>query len=249
MLVLPILAIGLMIPSAAAPQVAAAQDTVVSSLDFENGTWSPWTQSGGPSLSVVDVDGDKSLRVGNRANDFDGIQSPTGLLTPGVEYTLTMLVKLEAPGTADVRFVVKPSFTWVGNATVNGERVDDGERHVHAGRGRRSVDAAGVHRLRSPLERRGRRTPISSTTSRSPRQARRARRRESCWRRTSRAGSAAGCRAATRRGTRPSRRPPPRRTAARGRRWSPVAPHRATASGTTSRRSWFPASPTRSRRG
>ena len=93
-----ILAIGLMIPSAAAPLAAAAEDTVVTSLDFENGTWSPWTQSGGPSLSVVDVDGDKALRVGNRANDFDGIQSPTGLLTPGVEHTFTMQVKLEAPG-------------------------------------------------------------------------------------------------------------------------------------------------------
>ena len=82
-LVVLILAIGLTIPSAAALAAPlAAEDTVVTSLDFEDGTWSPWTQSGGPSLSVVDVDGDKALRVGNRANDFDGIQSPTGMFTP-----------------------------------------------------------------------------------------------------------------------------------------------------------------------
>ena len=34
--------------------------------------------------------------------------------------------------------------------------VDDVDRHLHAARGRRSVDAAGLHRLRPPLERRGR---------------------------------------------------------------------------------------------
>ena len=204
-LVVLILAIGLIDPEvAAAPLAAAAEDTVVSSLDFENGTWSPWSQSGGPSLSVIDVDGDKALRVGNRANDFDGIQSPTGLLTPGVEHTFTMQVKLEAPGSADVRFVVKPSFTWVGNATVNGELLDDVDRHLHAARGRRSVDAAGLHRLRPALERRGRVHLSSSTTSRSPRPARPARRRESCWRPTSRTGSTAGCHAATRRAIRPS---------------------------------------------
>jgi endo-1,4-beta-xylanase len=32
-----------------------------------------------------------------------------------------MQVRLATPGTADVRFVVKPSFTWVGNTTVNGD--------------------------------------------------------------------------------------------------------------------------------
>ena len=198
---------------------------MVTSLDFENGTWSPWTQSGGPSLSVVDVDGDKALRVGNRANDFDGIQSPTGLLTPGVEHTFTMQVKLETPGSADVRFVVEAELH-VGRQRDRQRRlVDDVDRHLHAARGRRSVDAAGLHRLRSPLERRRPVHLSSSTTSGSPpRRPAAARRRESCWRPTSRPGSTAGCRAATRRAIRRSRRPAPRRTAARGRRWSPVAP-------------------------
>jgi endo-1,4-beta-xylanase len=105
--------------AAAAPVGGAAEPVTLWSLDFEDGGWAPWFQSGGPALSVVDADGDKALRVGNRANDFDGIQSPTGALAPDVEYRLSMQVRLETAGTADVRFVVKPSFTWVGNTTVS----------------------------------------------------------------------------------------------------------------------------------
>ena len=148
------------------------------------------------------------------------------------------------PASADVRFVVKPSFTWVGNATVNGsswttltgtftppEGADPSTLQVYIG-------------SRPALERRGAYTYLVDDLKITTGQARRARRWESCWRPTSRPGSTAGCRAATRRAIRRSRRPAPRRTAARGRRWSPVAPHRATASGATSPRSWFPASPT-----
>ncbi|HMO11805.1 MAG TPA: endo-1,4-beta-xylanase, partial [Actinotalea sp.] len=80
----------------------------------------PWTPSGSPALGYVDADGGKALSI-TRAADFEGIQSPTGLLAKGVVYTFTMRAKLpdDSPlATTDVRFVVKPAFTWVGNATV-----------------------------------------------------------------------------------------------------------------------------------
>ena len=51
---------------------------------------------------MVDADGGKVLRVANRANDFDGIQSPAGIFEPGVEHTFSMQVKLAAPGSAGV---------------------------------------------------------------------------------------------------------------------------------------------------
>lgn len=100
-----------------------AAPQVVVSTDFEDGGFAPWTASGGPGLQVVDVDGGKALRVSGRANDFDGIESPTGLITPGVPHTFTMRARL-APGTtgsAGVRFVVKPSYTWVGPTTMTAD--------------------------------------------------------------------------------------------------------------------------------
>ncbi|RKS73799.1 endo-1,4-beta-xylanase [Motilibacter peucedani] len=102
---------------------SAPQDTTVASEDFEDGSFAPWTQSGGPSLSVVDVDGSKALQVAGRANDYDGISSPTGLLVPGAQYTFSMKARL-APGTAGsagVRFVVKPDYTWVGDTTMTAD--------------------------------------------------------------------------------------------------------------------------------
>src|SRR5687768_17615089 len=105
------------------PPPVAAADEVVLSTDFEDGSWAPWTQSGGPTLSVVDVADGKALSVANRVNDFDGIQSPTGLLEPGTQYTFSMKARLAAgtAGTAQMRFVVKPAFTWVGNTTINAD--------------------------------------------------------------------------------------------------------------------------------
>jgi GH35 family endo-1,4-beta-xylanase/peptidoglycan/xylan/chitin deacetylase (PgdA/CDA1 family) len=105
-----------------APVATAAEPTTVYSEDFEDGSFAPWTQSGGPTVSVVDADGDKALQVATRANDYDGIQSP-GLLKPGGTYTLTMKARLATgtPGTADIRFVVKPSFTWVGNTRMTAD--------------------------------------------------------------------------------------------------------------------------------
>ncbi|WP_344465453.1 polysaccharide deacetylase family protein [Cellulomonas aerilata] len=101
----------------AVPTAAGDPVTVVSN-DFEDGSWAPWQASGGPSLSVVEVDGDKALLVSDRATDFDGIQTPPGTLEPGGRYTFSMQARLAAgtAGSAAVRFVVTPpGFTWVGN--------------------------------------------------------------------------------------------------------------------------------------
>ena len=117
------LALGALVaPSAAAAAPAAAPDVVLST-NFDDGTWDPWTQSGGPDLSVVDVDGSAALLVDQRVNDYDGIQSPTGLLAPGETYTFSMRARLAAgtAGTADVRFVVTPSYSWVGNTSMTAD--------------------------------------------------------------------------------------------------------------------------------
>ncbi|MBO0871152.1 MAG: endo-1,4-beta-xylanase, partial [Micromonosporaceae bacterium] len=100
--------------------------TTVSAVDFENGTTGTWTQSGGDAntLTVIDgPDGGKVLSVNNRAQDFVGIQSPTGLFQAGKTYTLSMKARL-APGTAGsagVRFVMKPQFEWIGNTTMTAD--------------------------------------------------------------------------------------------------------------------------------
>ncbi len=106
----------------AAPQ-AAGDPTVVVSTDFEDGGWAPWTVSGGAALSVVDVDGDRALLVSNRAADFDGIQTPTGIFQPGVEYTFSMQARLAegVAGPAGVRFVMKPAYTWIGNTEMTAD--------------------------------------------------------------------------------------------------------------------------------
>ena len=89
-------------------------------IDFNDGTWGDWVQSGGPALSVVDDAGNGVLQVANRSNDFDGIKSPA-MFEAGVEYVFSMEVKLATPGTAQFRFVTDPGFTWIGNTTVNGD--------------------------------------------------------------------------------------------------------------------------------
>ncbi|WP_456846193.1 endo-1,4-beta-xylanase [Cellulomonas sp. P5_C6] len=105
---------------------ADAADTTLVSTDFSDGTTGDWVQSGGPALTVVDVDGGKALQVAGRANDYDGIQTPAGLLAgvePGTVLTLSMKARL-APGTAGsagVRLVVKPAYSWVGNTTMTAD--------------------------------------------------------------------------------------------------------------------------------
>ncbi|WP_129337446.1 endo-1,4-beta-xylanase [Cellulomonas endophytica] len=110
------------VPAAGLP-AAAADPAPVLSTDFSDGTWAPWTPNGGATLSVVDVDGDPALLVGGRTADYDGIKSPAGLLTPGEQYTFSMDVRLAdgTAGSAGVRFVAEPSYTWVGNTSMTAD--------------------------------------------------------------------------------------------------------------------------------
>ncbi|PYG01682.1 endo-1,4-beta-xylanase [Georgenia satyanarayanai] len=107
------------------PALAAAGDpVVVASTDFEDGSWEPWTLSGEPTLSVVEVDGGgKALQVAGRTADYIGIQTPAGLLEEGTEYTFSMRARLAegTPGEAGVRFVMKPDYTWIGNTTMTAD--------------------------------------------------------------------------------------------------------------------------------
>jgi endo-1,4-beta-xylanase len=105
-----------------APAASAADAVTVSAVDFEDGTTGTWTQSGDVTLDVVDLaEGGKALRIVDRDNDFEGIQSPAGIFRPGTTYTLSMRARLAdgTAGTPGVRFVAKPAFTWIGNTPVN----------------------------------------------------------------------------------------------------------------------------------
>src|SRR5665648_438555 len=98
----------------------AAESDVILRTDFEDGGYAPWVSSGGPTLSVVDVPEGKALLVDNRVNDYDGVASPAGLLVPGQEYTFSMKVRLAdgTAGSAGVRFVGVPGYTWIGSTTM-----------------------------------------------------------------------------------------------------------------------------------
>ncbi len=92
----------------------------VTGVDFDDETLGDWSASGSPALAYVDADGGKALSI-TRAADYEGIQSPTGLLEPGVVYTFSMRAKLpdDSPvESTSLRFVVKPAYTWVGDATI-----------------------------------------------------------------------------------------------------------------------------------
>ena len=104
---------------------AAAADVTIVQTDFADGTLGSWEQSGGDgsTLSVIDYEGGKVLQVANRAADYVGVQTPAGALSalqPGATYTLTMKARLAdgTAGSAGVRFVMKPAYTWIGNTTM-----------------------------------------------------------------------------------------------------------------------------------
>lgn len=120
------LAAALLVPVLTSP-AAAAEPEVLASSDFEDGTLGGWESSGGPTLSYVDDgDGGTALRVGDRANDYSGIQTPTGFfsdLEPGDTLTFTMKARLAdaAAAPVGVRFVLKPAYTWIGNTTMTAD--------------------------------------------------------------------------------------------------------------------------------
>lgn len=104
--------------SPAAP--AAAASSTVSSVDFEDGTTGEWTQSGSPTLAVVDDPAGgpgKVLSVTNHTQDYEGIESPSGLFTEGTSYTFSARIYVP-DAAAQARFVVKNGYHWVGNTTV-----------------------------------------------------------------------------------------------------------------------------------
>lgn len=112
--------------STAVPTAATA-DTVVTAVDFEDGTTGTWTPSGGAGLEVLpdpDPDGAGSVLAITRAADYEGIQSPTGIFRAGVTYTFSMRARVAEPAeptgpiSADVRFVMKPTYSWIANTTI-----------------------------------------------------------------------------------------------------------------------------------
>ena len=117
--ILPLL--GLLLPIGPRRRLAV-DPKIVSSVDFDDGTTGTWTQSGGPTLSYVDDGaGGQALSI-LRAQDYEGIQSPTGLLEHDIVYTLSMRARLPegTAGSTEVRLVVKPNFNWVANTTIDG---------------------------------------------------------------------------------------------------------------------------------
>src|SRR5690606_3579202 len=116
--------VGSLTAVAVASFVSAQDEVTVTAVDFEDGTTGTWTQSGDVTLEVADLpEGGKALRIVDRDNDFEGIESPAGIFEPGVTYTLSMRARLPegTTGTPGVRFVAKPAFTWIGNNAVNAD--------------------------------------------------------------------------------------------------------------------------------
>lgn len=99
----------------------------VTAADFEDGTTGDWTKSGDVTLEVVESpdgsDDGQVLAITGRDNDYEGIQSPTGIFEPGKTYELSMRARLAegTAGSAGVRFVMKPAYTWIGNGTVTAD--------------------------------------------------------------------------------------------------------------------------------
>ncbi|SFK16419.1 endo-1,4-beta-xylanase [Cellulomonas sp. KH9] len=101
------------------PGTDPATPVTVAAADFQTEGRGGWTQSGNATLSDVTLG--RHLRVADRANDYDGIKSPVTNFEAGVEYTVSARARLAAgtPGTADLRFVTDPGYTWIGNTTVD----------------------------------------------------------------------------------------------------------------------------------
>lgn len=93
-----------------APATAAsAADVVVLNADFSAGLLpAELQQSGGPAFSAIDIEGDRALLVGDRRNDYDGVQTAPGVLAAGTTYRFTMDARLapETAGTANLRLIV-----------------------------------------------------------------------------------------------------------------------------------------------
>jgi endo-1,4-beta-xylanase len=108
----------------------AAEPVTITAVDFTDGTTGTWTPSGGAALEVVpdpDDAGDNVLSI-TRSADYEGIQSPTGIFRAGATYDFSMRARIAPaagdetpPSATDVRFVMKPDYTWIGNTTITSE--------------------------------------------------------------------------------------------------------------------------------
>jgi endo-1,4-beta-xylanase len=118
---------GLLVPLLTTPAAAAATPETLSSSNFDDNTLGGWEQSGSPALSYVATDdGGTALRIGDRATDFTGIQTPAGFfedLESGDTLSFSMKTRLAEAAAAPVgvRFVMKPSYTWIGNTTMTAD--------------------------------------------------------------------------------------------------------------------------------
>ena len=95
---------------------ASAADTVIADDDFSSPLSESWRQSGGPTLSIVEVGGDPALQVANRANDYDGIETAPGVLEAGESYEVSLRVRLAegTAGPANLKIVSVPGYSTVG---------------------------------------------------------------------------------------------------------------------------------------
>ena len=148
---------------------------IVTAVDFEDGTTGTWAQSGGGVGTLLVEDdgaGNNTLRVNERDADYVGIQSPTGIFEPDTTYSFSMRAKLApgTPGSAGVRFVMKPTYAWIGNTTmtadawteVTGEFTtpadgDPATLQVYIGTGNEPGDPLQLSARRHPGDHRGRR--------------------------------------------------------------------------------------------
>ena len=118
-------------PVAVAADGTTAGDTTIWDVSFDDGTTGAWTQSGNSTNTVVDspytdtaaADG-KVLEVANRTADYDGLESPTGVLVPGQTYTVSMKVRLAPDMSDSAQFAIvlrndgaANGYAWVANAS------------------------------------------------------------------------------------------------------------------------------------
>src|SRR5690606_20826598 len=96
-IVIGTLAAALLVPALTSPAAAAEPETLITT-DFEDSTLGGWESSGEPALTyVADEEGGTVLRVGDRATDFSGIQTPAGFfdtLEAGDTLTFSMRARL-----------------------------------------------------------------------------------------------------------------------------------------------------------
>ena len=146
--------LALLLPAAPGRGAAAlaADPEIISSVDFDDGTTGTWTQSGSPTLTFVDDGaGGQALSI-LRAQDFEGIQSPTGLLEHDVVYTLSMRARLPE-GTAGSTQVAagRQAQLHVGRQRHDRRlRLDHDQRHVHPARRGRPRAQPGLRRQHPP---------------------------------------------------------------------------------------------------